>query len=264
MHREADNTRGLSAQEILTKLLAATRDVGSFQTESETTIRSGGNTWWTKFLRLRVGPDEYRESTSSERPDRPLMSLFFNGVQYTKDPHSDEWVSRAPSRWDATDHRAASDFTRAGRPDGDRAHMIYAIWFGAVTNLDRLSDKDVGDQYLLRLRGGYDTEASFPAAALWPKHVEPENDPGIDLEATGSIDLWIDSPRLLDSKDPGDPDASRSWIRGGGYPPPVVCVLALQRSHPPPARCPTASARRLSSSYFLLPSSSARAFSTSS
>lgn len=189
---EFDATQALSPEEILSRVLAATRDIRALRSETTTTIESRDRDWWAKFLRIRSGPDIYTVYTSSENPSAPDESLFYNGVSYTKNADSHDWVSLAPPGWDAADQRAASDFTKAGRPDDERAHMIYGIWLAAVTSPQRLPDDSVDGRRILHLRAGYLSEASFPAAALWPEHVDPENDPSIDLEAAGTVDLWVD------------------------------------------------------------------------
>ncbi len=184
-------TPQLSAQQVIDKVLVATRDIRSFQDESTSSIRPGQDHWWKTQLRLRDGPDGYVKATFGENPDTTHESLFYRGIPYNRDSSS-HWASTAPADWDAADQEGASDFTLAGRDDTVRAAMIYGIQFESMSSPTRLADEVIDGKSVLRIHAEYSAWTSFPASALWPEESDSGEDPDFDLEGAGTIDLWVD------------------------------------------------------------------------
>jgi hypothetical protein len=185
-------TLNLDPEEIMMKVVEAAREVCSVQLESQATWEWREHRHRTAKLWVFVGGDYYSKSTFADPEDSYHEFLVYRGIMWKRGDEGN-WVSDMPPGRDPYDTKS-TDLAWPGMRDEQRMALIYAVDFQyAVTNLRRLAD----DVDLVRLQGRLRKEASFPAGALWPDQVGPDElDPPIDIEAQGTIDLWIDPERF--------------------------------------------------------------------
>ena len=181
----------LSADEIVAMVVEATREVHSLLRESRATVEWRTYERSTSVVWMHVAGDYYSSWTFPESADSPLEMLVYRGNVWKRDD-AGGWVSDKPPSDRPVDTHS-TDLSRSSIRDDQRMALVVGVDFEEqVSDLERLSDERHGDG-LVRLHGRYATWTSFPAASLWPDRLGPDEiDPLIDLEAVGTVDIWID------------------------------------------------------------------------
>lgn len=183
----------LSPEQVVEKIVSAARGIYSLRRDSSATVRWRDHQVSSSGVWLLVGGDYYTGRTFQKDEDNPSEMLFYGGIIWKRDGEG-RWVSAMPSGRAPVD-TSGTNLSWEGMRDEQRTSLIYGIQFDSeVSNLRRLPDETADDGgSLIHLSGAYASWTSFPAAALYPDHLGPDElEPDIDVQGEGTMDIWVD------------------------------------------------------------------------